>query len=42
MLTRIWKMAERLDHRWQGDLLGVICLFGAGYCALLLGYGAGL
>lgn len=25
-----------------GDLIGVICLFGIGYCMLFLGYGFGL
>lgn len=29
---------RRLDDHWVGDLIGVLCLFGLGYAALLLGY----
>ena len=29
---------RRLDDHWVGDLTGVLCLFGLGYAALLLGY----
>lgn len=42
MMTRICRMAQRLDDHWMGDLIGSICLFGSGYGALLIGWGAGL
>lgn len=36
---RIRAASDWLDGHWLGDLLGVICLFGIGFAALLIGWG---
>ena len=42
MMTRIWRLAQRIDAHWTGDLLGVVFLFAGGYGALLIGWAVGL
>jgi hypothetical protein len=37
-MHKLHAACRRLDDHWVGDLIGVICLFGLGYAALLLGH----
>lgn len=41
-MKHLLRLMRALDDHWMGDLIGCVALFAAGYCALLLGYGAGL
>ena len=40
-MMRLLRALARLDDTWVGDLIGVCCLFGGGYLALVVGYGLG-
>lgn len=34
----VWRWLAALDDHWIGDAIGVICLFGLGYSALVAGH----
>lgn len=41
-MKTIFKMMRRLDDSWQGDVLGVACLFGIAYGLFIFGCAVGL
>lgn len=41
-MTKILKLMRRIDDSWQGDLIGVLCVFALGYGLWFAGWAVGL